>query len=62
MAFFHCQFDCAEECVRHQQPCQVPTSLALTPMPNPNDCVNLSIHDDLAPTHVQSPGTPMRSK
>ena len=61
MAFFHCQFDCAEECVRHQQPCQVPTSPAPTHLLNPNDCVNPSVRDDLAPTPVQSPGTPMRS-
>ena len=62
MAFCHCQFDYAEECVRHQQPCPVPTLPASTPMMNPNDCVNPSIHNDIFPTPVQSPGTPMLSK
>ena len=31
-------------------------------MPNPNDCVNPNVHDDLTPTPVQSPATPMRPK
>ena len=62
MAFCHCQFDCAEECLRHQQPCEVPSSPAHNPLPNPNDHVNPSVHEDCAPSPVQSPGSPMRSK
>ena len=52
MAFFHCQFDCAEECIRHQQPCEFLTPPVPEPMPNPNDCANSSIHKDPAPTPV----------
>ena len=62
MAFCHCQFDCAEECVRHQEPFQVPTSPVYEPMSNLGDCVSPCIHDDLAPTLVCSPSTPMTSK
>ena len=62
MEFFHCQFDCTEECSRHQQPCAVPTSPMHNALPNPNDHVNPSLHEDCAPSPVQSPGSPMHSK
>ena len=61
-AFCNCQFNCAEECARHQQPCEDPTSPVHEPMPNPNDCVKPSVHEDSAPTPAQSPGSPMHSK
>ena len=62
MAFCHCQFDCAEECVRHQEPCQFLTSPVHEPMSNLDDCVSPCVRDDLAPTPVCSPSTPMNSK
>ena len=62
MAFYHCQFDCVEECVIHHEPCQVPNSPIHEPLSNPDDCVNPCVRGDLAPTLVRSPGTPMPSK
>ena len=62
MAFVHCQFDCAEECSRHQQSCETPTLPAHNPLPNPNAHINHDVQKNCAPTPMQGPGSPVHPK
>ena len=62
MAFFHCQFGCAEECFQHRQPCETPTPPEHNRLPNPNAQVNPSVQKNCAPTPMQGSGSPVRPK
>ena len=62
LAFYHCQFDCLEECIRHQESGRVLVSSVREPVSNPNGRMNPSICNDSVPTPVSSPGTPLPSK
>ena len=61
LAFCHCQFDCPEECVRHQEPSRVSVLPVREPVSNPNDHMSPSVCNESVPTPVSSPGTPVPS-
>ena len=62
LAFCHCQFDCPEECLRHQEPGQALASPVRKPVSNPDGRVSPSVCDQSISTPVSILGTPMTSK
>ena len=62
LAFCHCQFDCLEECLRHQEPSRVSASPVCKPVSKPTGYMSPDVCNNSSPPPVSSPGTPVPFK